>query len=362
MKSLRAWLQAVVAAALALGLVVPTGSAQSGGSLAPWDGKNPFKCALQNAGTGTSVPDPGADPYCVYFDKTNQNVTQLGVVQFLSLEPARVAAAAPKCFYFQSDHWRGSVVQSDGSTEIWEFYGHYFFDKARGAGGAWVTDFNINGHTADPNQIPGIPQQYSQYFGPGTGGMQAVGGFPADPSCAARAAADPGAIYATPSNAVPPGAFAGSGPVRVPPGASCLTAAGAVTRRGIASVTLGESAARVRALLGAPVHRRAGFMHYCLRGGGKFIVGPRVAELVLTTNAAYRLGPVRRGVPARAFHRAFTRARVLLRLGDTQVWAVSPAAPVIVGLRHGRVRYLAVYSRRAARSPRALATLLRRAQ
>src|SRR5213082_1082030 len=82
-----------------------------------WNGANPFNCELQYAGFGTSFPHPEADPFCVDFDKRRQNVTQLGVVDFLAQEPARVAAASPKCFYFQSDHWRGSVAQGDPSTK-----------------------------------------------------------------------------------------------------------------------------------------------------------------------------------------------------------------------------------------------------
>src|ERR1700740_2716279 len=86
----------------------------------PWDGTNPFNCTIQDAGFGSTVPDAGADPYCVHFDKTNQNVAQLGIVQFLLEEPARTAAAVPKCFYFQEDHWRGSISQGD-STAIYNF-------------------------------------------------------------------------------------------------------------------------------------------------------------------------------------------------------------------------------------------------
>src|ERR1700730_2345935 len=116
-------------------LTVVLGAAASASARAtspptPWDGTIPFNCVLQNAGFGPTGPDPGADPYCVYFDKTHQNVTQLGIVDFLSNEPARTAAAVPKCFYFQEDHWRSSVVQSDQRTAIYEWVGHYFFDKA----------------------------------------------------------------------------------------------------------------------------------------------------------------------------------------------------------------------------------------
>ncbi|HEX2084236.1 MAG TPA: hypothetical protein VHF89_01015, partial [Solirubrobacteraceae bacterium] len=71
----------------------------------PWDGTNPFDCELQWAGFEATGPDPEADPYCVEFDKRRQNVTQLGIVEFFSKEPARVNAAGDKCFYYQHDHW-----------------------------------------------------------------------------------------------------------------------------------------------------------------------------------------------------------------------------------------------------------------
>src|SRR5688500_2957427 len=115
-----------------LAIATPAGAAEPP---APWDGANPFECELQQAGFGPTGPQPEADPYCVEFDKRRQNVTQLGVVEFLALEPARVAAASPKCFYFQSDHWRGSVVQEDARTKTYEWDGRYFFEKARGGGG-----------------------------------------------------------------------------------------------------------------------------------------------------------------------------------------------------------------------------------
>src|SRR5438105_4244005 len=60
--------------------VIGAGAARGSAPPSPWDGSNPFHCALQNAGFGTSVPDPKADPYCVYFNKTHQNISQLGIV------------------------------------------------------------------------------------------------------------------------------------------------------------------------------------------------------------------------------------------------------------------------------------------
>ena len=146
--------------------VAATGTAAPG-DVTGWNGVNPFHCDLQQAGFDPVGPAPDADPYCVEFDKRRQNVTELGVVEFLSLEPARVAAAGPKCFYFQSDHWRGSIVQDDGSTKTYEWDGHYFFDKAKGDGGAWVTNFNVNGQTRRPVADPRHPAGVRPVHGPG---------------------------------------------------------------------------------------------------------------------------------------------------------------------------------------------------
>src|SRR4051794_39427199 len=184
---------AVLAAACALALAPP---ALAAAPPSPWDGKNPFNCVLQNPGMGTAVAHPEADPFCIEFDKRHQNVTQLGFVEFLSKEPARVALAAPKCFYFQSDHWRGSVVQSDASTKTYEWDGHYFFDKARAEGGVWVTHFSINGKSGDPRTLPGFPPEYAKYFGNGTGGVITHNDVPADPRCAERAQREGSRIYA----------------------------------------------------------------------------------------------------------------------------------------------------------------------
>src|SRR6478736_5029419 len=78
-------------AALSLALAATPASAQE--PSAPYDGSNPFNCEIQDVGTGTDFPHPEADPFCVEFDKTNQNVTDFGLVDFLSQEPDRTAQA-----------------------------------------------------------------------------------------------------------------------------------------------------------------------------------------------------------------------------------------------------------------------------
>lgn len=154
-----------------------------------YDGSNPFDCQLQQVGTGTDFPDPDADPFCVEYDKTNQNVTGLGIVDFLSNEPARVAAAVDKCFYYQRDHWHAAVHQPWEETEIYNWDGGYFFDKARGAFGVYVENLTINNTSVDPTGLPGFPSEWEPYFGYGQGGVQVRGEIPVDPRCV-QAAAD----------------------------------------------------------------------------------------------------------------------------------------------------------------------------
>ena len=158
--------RSILAAALAAAGVL-SASAAAATPVVPWDGTNPFRCTLQNVGTGADFPDPGADPFCVEFDKTSQNVTDFGLLEFLALEPARVAAASTKCFYFQHDHWTGSIVQGQ-PPELWHWDGSYFFDKARAIGGVYVSDLR------------------SPLFGPLTGGVRLVDLGAADPVCAAK--------------------------------------------------------------------------------------------------------------------------------------------------------------------------------
>jgi RNase P protein component len=341
-----------------VGLLVAVASAGGAGAPpSPWDGVNPFACELQNADYGTTVPHPDADPFCVEYAKRKQNVTELGVVEFLTKEPARVALASPKCFYFQSDHWRGSIVQDDGSTKTYEWDGHYFFNKATGDGGAWVTNFNVNGQTGDPSTIPGLPPDYAKYFGPGTGGAITHDEIPADPTCVAKAAENP--PYAAPP------------PAKRKP--ACADAAGGVGSRHLGPVTLGMRESEVWQQLGSPVRVHRGFLRYCVRGGGKELVGvpgdrsgteggpsDEPVVFLLTTAKAQKARGVGRNASSRVLRRAFPRARRLFVQGHTYVMLLRPG--VLAGLRDGRVRFLAVFEPRRVNTSRALRDWLRRSQ
>lgn len=100
-----------------------------------------------------------------------------------------------------------------------------------------------------------MPPDFSRHFGPGTGGVITRNDVLADPDCVERARREPASIYAVP----PARAVA-------PPGDR--TPAGAVTRRGIGPVALGDSEARVRERFGAPARVHRGFLRYCIAAGG----------------------------------------------------------------------------------------------
>jgi hypothetical protein len=340
---------------LVLALILAGARAHALAPPTPWDGVNPFRCTIQDAGQGSTVPDPGADPYCVRFDKSNQNVTQLGLITFLTQEPARFSAAAPKCFYYQEDHWRGSLIQSDQQTVIYEFYGHYFFNKATGDGGVWVTHFAIAGRTFDPRTLPGFPHQYDAYFGPGTGGFVSHDDASVDPSCAAKAVQSPATIYATPPR--------------------CTTGSGRVGFGRLGPVRLGMTERAVRAALGPPQSLARNYLSYCVTGGGSLLVGHKIGTggpgartvMVITTSGRFLVrgrhgATVSVGAPRKAVQRAFPRAATKMRVGRAAIVQVGPstAGALVLGVVGGRVAYLATYSPAVIRSDHRLAVYLRR--
>ena len=337
---------AIAVATGALAAFAAPAAAQTGTS--GWDGTNPFDCTLQYAGTEAAVPDPGADPYCVEFDKRHQNVTELGVVQFLSLEPARVAAAGPKCFYFQHDHWVGSVQQGNAATQTYAWDGSYFYDKARGVGGVYVENFSFNGQSGDPSSLPGFPPEYKPFFGNGRGGVQRSEAIEADPSCIAKASEK------SPYRQDRPGGPSGSSDMD-----RCRVAGGRVDR-GIGGVRLGMKRTSARAKLGAPTSERARYASWCMTGGGSVVAafdrsGPAGrAVLVLTTAPPFDARGFRTGSKSYKARRGLRRERAIAK----NVLAMKRRKDVLIaGLASGRVSYVASASRRisARRTARFLA-------
>ena len=301
---------------------------------APWNGANPFRCVNQNVGTGTEFPFPNADPFCVEFDKTQQNVTDFGIVQFLLNEPARTAAAVPKCFYFQRDHWTGSITQGQ-PPELWHWDGEYYFDRARGTGGVAIHNFRIGGVAVDIR--PYVPKAYKPYFyATGGGGVRVVLETHPDPIC--------GAKVDTPKERRH--VYRGGPAYR-----RCVAPGGQVGRDHVGPVSLGERRRRLASHLGRPRSRRRRADSWCVVGGASLGVAysrSRRAELVRTTargQSARGIGP---GDRANAARRKLRLAGAF-RVGRTDVLRASrwSGAPLYVGIAGGHVRWLALAERKA---------------
>ncbi len=336
-----------MAASVAALLFAAPAAAQVSQPLGPWDGENPFNCVNQDVGTGTNYPDPGADPFCVEFDKTDQNVTDFGIADFLANEPARTAAAAPKCFYFQQDHWTGSVVQGQ-QPEAWHWDGDYFFDKAKGIGGVSVHNFRIGGQPAD--FTPYVPAAYRPYVYPGGGGGTIVT-LETDPDPQCMAMVDTGAerraVY------------------RAASFRQCIAPGGTVRGRHVGRVRLGKSRKRVRKALGKPGQSAHGVDRWCVVGAAALRVAytsrhHRVA-LIVSTSRGHAIHGISHGSSTVAAKRAL-RLRSHLNVNGKKVLEVAPGPHrrVLLGVRHGRVRWVGIASRHA--STAAVRRLLHRAR
>jgi hypothetical protein len=349
---MRGTILAGVVAALAVLFASPAFGATT---VKPWDGSNPFNCTMQYAGQGTTFQHPDADPFCVDYDKTHQDVSQLGLVTFLTKEPARVAAAVNKCWYFQQDHWTGQIIAGDGSTETYHFDGHYFFDKRWGSGGVQVENFTINHRTADPSQLPGFPASWKPYFGPGRGGVEFLGQVKADPNCQPGKGSGP-SPYKTGSqgNVVRPGpgsgGAAGGSRLRAP---RCGLSGSA--RHGLGKAHLGQTRARVLKALRMPARRAHGFLHFCNLAVHFGKSGE--ADFIASVSKAFHSGRVRVGARLRAARASLHGERVLAHRGSAYVLFVNHRGwRLLVGAEHGKVTFLAAVARRL--TVRQLARLL----
>jgi len=337
----------IVVLALALALL-PAGGAGAQTPFAPYDGSNPFNCELQDVGTGTDFPDPDADPFCVRFDKTSQSLLpDAGLLDFLANEPARVAAALPKCFYYQRDHWTGAVVQGQ-PPELWNWVGSYFFDKAKGIGGVHVRGFRVAGQPADFR--PFAPAEFQPYLAEGGGGGVVVNQFTeVDPACVEQA--EENDVYRNDpdfGNCIPPG--------------------GELRRRTVGKVRLGMKPKRVRSKLGEPHSRRRHVDRWCVVGDASLRVAyrrgsARGAALVRTSSR----GHAERGVaPGDKRRRAAKKLDLepRFRFGEVRVAEAAKRANrrLFVGLRAKRVRWLAMVDPERLEGDRAIRRALARAR
>jgi hypothetical protein len=322
-------MRGIALAAAVIALAVPAGATAAP---ALYDGSNPFDCVVQDVGFGTDFPFPEADPFCVEFDKRRQNFTELGVVDFLAQEPARVAAAGPKCFYHQRDHWTARVQQEVEGTELYNWDGAYFFDRARGTGGVYVENFTFNNQTFDPRVLPGFPEEWKPFFGPGRGGVQFTdSGVEVEPRCVQLA--ERGNVYAKQGGAGGPGAGGSVG---------CLTGHGSIAR-GVPGARLGSRRARVVGALGRPTRTRRRRARWCTVADGALmaVFRRRRLALVRSTSPAFDLRGVAAGDTGAYARRRLKGERTLRRRGRMRVLALRRGRSVkLVGLGRGRVRWV----------------------
>ena len=138
--------------------------------------------------------------------------------------------------------------------------------------------------------------------------------------------------------------------------AQCLARRARIGRRGVGRIVLGSTRRRLlRRVPVAALQRKRQAFRYCVNGGAGQLTAvfsgrSRRArtELVLTTAPRYGRRHVHTGSRAAAFRRAFPNR---LRLGSGLFFA-SPRSHVLFWVIKGRVRFIAVVSRRVQRHPR----------
>jgi hypothetical protein len=315
---------------------------------APYDGVIPFNCQLQDVGTGTDFPDPDADPFCVEFDKTSQNVLpNAGLVDFLANEPARVAAASPKCFYFQRDHWTGSLVQGQ-PPELWHWDGNYYFDKAKGTGGVSVRNFRVGGQPQNAGQF--APPEYAPYFDDnGGGGVEFTLESGPDPTCVARVDTpeEQEEVYAT-----------------SPQYRDCIPPGGRLKGKRVGKVKLRMARDAVHGEIGEPDSTEKGTDRWCVIGDANLHVRYRKggAALIRTTSRGHDERGVAPGMKAKKAKR---------KLGLDQDFRIKGAKVAEAPERAGRelyvgfgkrVKWLAMVDPNRLRSERSVKRALKKAR
>ena len=133
--------------------------------------------------------------------------------------------------------------------------------------------------------------------------------------------------------------------------AGCLARRPAIGSRGVGRIRLGYTRrALARRVPIAPVRRTRDTRRYCTKGGSG-----RVTAVFSKRGRAGRVELILSTAPARAFQRSYpTRRRMAPGL-----FRASPRSARLLGVSRGRVRFVAVASERALRSPRRLLRDLR---
>jgi 3',5'-cyclic-AMP phosphodiesterase len=142
-------------------------------------------------------------------------------------------------------------------------------------------------------------------------------------------------------------------------GRGCLARRAPIGPRNIGRVRLGLTRRALLRRLPAPRRRTKRSWRWCAKGGkgtvaAAFTKKGRVA-LVATTAPAHGNRRVHPGTRARALRRAYPRRRTLGR----SLLRAGPNSPRLLGVRAGRVRYIAVAARRTIAQRRTLKVYLR---
>ena len=139
----------------------------------------------------------------------------------------------------------------------------------------------------------------------------------------------------------------------------CLARRSPIGPRNIGRVRIGFTRARLGRLAVLPVRKTRRAYHYCVKRSSRRVTAVfsrrgRVA-LVTTTARAHGNRGVRPGSRGRSVRRAYSRRK---RIGPA-LFRANPRSPRLIGVRAGRVRFIAVANRELPRRPRALRRHLR---
>jgi hypothetical protein len=147
-------------------------------------------CTVHQFGEGEAPPLSGIpdDPLCVEYAKRDITITDGGAIRFLAAEPARFLVAAPKCQYWQQDHW--SVQVAPGTLAVIKWDGSYWFDEGSGQAAARLSNLTFAGVPVGAAQLaellapvsPTLAGFFQEFSNGGTGAGYA-GTIPFNPNC-----------------------------------------------------------------------------------------------------------------------------------------------------------------------------------